>query len=374
MNILDIPLRKMMLKEEFRRRLPEKSIVKAAADLHAKRKPRPCGLTIHPAIGCTNQCVYCYIQDMGFPFNKITPYGLSGPELAHALLSNPYYMPTINGTYLAIGSITEPFHKIAINKTMEYLKALEELGNPTQFSTKEYINEEIAKRIAKIKVPISPLITIVTIQKKDILEPNAPDIDLRLKTIRNLRIGGLKPIIFIRPILPGVTDKEAEDIIVEAKNAGAVGAVVGGFRVTTNIIKRLSKSGVDLKIVVKTTDKKDLGKRKQVSVESKELKNLIMEIVKEKGLKAFSSSCCANAYISETTCINLCKDAIRNIPRVNIDDVNKLVKMIIGKKVKDVVINDKYMRILMEERLTAKMRKTLKYNLKTIFRRRVDIL
>ncbi|MEM3394204.1 MAG: radical SAM protein, partial [Candidatus Methanomethylicia archaeon] len=130
MELSTIPLRKIILKEKYENRLPEKSIIKASSDQH------------------TNQCIYCYIQDMGFNFKRITPYGLNGLELAYALLSNPYYMPTMYGTYLAIGSVTEPFHELVVNKTIEYLRAIEELENPVQFSTKEYIDEETAKKIA----------------------------------------------------------------------------------------------------------------------------------------------------------------------------------------------------------------------------------
>jgi len=371
MGLSSIPIIKIMLKENYKKKLPEKSIIKASSDYHAKRKPRPCGLTIHPAIGCTNQCIYCYIQDMGFNFRSIKPYGLNGLELAYALLSNPYYMPTINGTYLAIGSITEPFHEKIAEKTIEYLKAMEELGNPVQFSTKEYIDEETAKMIAKIKLPISPLITIVTIEKRKILEPNAREIDLRLKTIKNLRSEKLKPMVFIRPIIPGITDVEAEEIINEAKRAGAVGVVVGGMRITSTIIRRMKSAGLELKGIT-NVDEKSLGKR-QIQIKTGELKQYIMRIAEEKGLKAFPSACCANAYVSETTCINLCKKAIRKIPETSVEEVDKIVRTITGKKTRDILLDKDSVRILMEEKLSRKESEILKYNLKTLLRRTVNI-
>ena len=36
----------------------------ALRDHHAKRPPRPCGITIHTGIGCPLGCAYCYIYDM----------------------------------------------------------------------------------------------------------------------------------------------------------------------------------------------------------------------------------------------------------------------------------------------------------------------
>lgn len=364
MDLTSIPLWKMMLKEKYREKLSEKSIMKASSDHHAKRKPRPCGLTIHPAIGCVNQCIYCYIQDMGYNFNNITPYGLNGAEMVYALLSNPYFMPTINGTYIAIGSVTEPFHKNVRNKTMEYIKAFEELGNPVQFSTKEYIDEELAKKIAQIKIPISPLITIVTLKNKNVLEPKAPDIELRIKTIRNLKAEGLKPIVFIRPIIPGITDNEAEEIINEAKRAGAIGIVAGSLRLTKGVMERMSKVGLNVKLIREAIEGGEAGK----------MKKKIMGIAEEKGLKAFPSSCCANAYVSGTTCINLCKNALREIPKASVEDVKNLIKNIIGKKARSIIFNDNSIRILMEEKLTRKEKDILKYNLRVILRRIVNIL
>ncbi|MEM3885989.1 MAG: radical SAM protein [Candidatus Methanomethylicia archaeon] len=373
MELSTIPLRKIILKEKYENRLPEKSIIKASSDQHSKRKPRPCGLTIHPAIGCTNQCIYCYIQDMGFNFKRITPYGLNGLELAYALLSNPYYMPTMYGTYLAIGSVTEPFHELVVNKTIEYLRAIEELENPVQFSTKEYIDEETAKKIAKIKLSISPLITIVTIEKKDILEPNAKEIDLRLKTIRNLKSEGLKPMVFIRPIIPGVTDVEAEEIINEAKRAGAVGIVAGNMRITSTIIKRMKNAGLNLKGVIRGVNEEVLGKNQIYVKMEEDIKGYIVKMAEEKGLKAFKSSCCANAYVSGTTCINLCRKSIGNIPKTSVEEVEKIIKTIVGKKPKDIILNENNVRILMEEKLTRRENEILKYNLRIILRRTIDI-
>ncbi|RLE48920.1 MAG: radical SAM protein, partial [Candidatus Methanomethylicota archaeon] len=208
MNIKDLPLMKIMAKANLERKLSSASISKAKSDFHAKRKPRPCGLTIHSAIGCPNSCLYCYIQDMGFDFAEAKPYGLTGDELLYALLTNPYFIPSRWGTFLAFGSIADPFNVAATNKTIEYLNTISILGNPCQFSTKAHIDEDLALKLSSINTPISPLVTIVTIEKARILEPLAPSIEERLETIRNLKEKKLKPMLFLRPIIPGVTDNE----------------------------------------------------------------------------------------------------------------------------------------------------------------------
>ena len=42
----------------------EEAVRRAGRDPHARRPPRPCGLTVHPGRGCPNACLYCYVGDL----------------------------------------------------------------------------------------------------------------------------------------------------------------------------------------------------------------------------------------------------------------------------------------------------------------------
>jgi len=79
-----------------------------------------------------------------------------------------------------------------------------------------------------------------------VLEPNAPPPSERLDFIRELRNAGLKPMLFLRPLIPGIVDKEIDDILDEAKSAGAVGVVAGALRVSPLILSRMEKAGINL--------------------------------------------------------------------------------------------------------------------------------
>ncbi len=381
MKVTEIPLKKIMMKNDLKGKLSLKSQIKAESDYHARRKPRPCGLTVHPGIGCTNRCIYCYIQDMGFSFTKITPYGLTGRELAYALLSNPFFYPTRQGTYIAIGSITEPFHQKIKEKTMQYLLSISRLGNPIQFSTKEHIDRETARVMARLKSPISPLITITTIHRREILEPQAPPIYRRLQTIRNLKREGMKPMLFLRPIIPGITDVEIDEIIGEAKHAGVIGVVIGGLRITRNIIERMRRKGIDVEEIMRRLKGKKLSNR-QIYVGMRDLKEKIVEVVRENGLKIFKSACCATAYVSETPCINICWEGqictkcnnkcVEKIPEITLEEIGHLTKMIIGRETKKIV-RKKYETTIYIEKIAKSKVEILKYGLQVLLRNRIRI-
>ncbi len=99
---------KIAVREELASKLDRKERKEALDDRHAHREPRPCGLTVHPGRGCTYACIYCYVEDMGMP-RRPEPSRLSGLQLAYAIASNPYTLLGKGGTFLAFGSVTEPF-------------------------------------------------------------------------------------------------------------------------------------------------------------------------------------------------------------------------------------------------------------------------
>lgn len=299
-----IDLKKGLLKA-IEDKLSDRERREALTDSHVRRKPRPCGLTIHTSIGCALQCRYCYIYDMGFKA-AFTSYPLSGLQLAYTLLNNPYFIPTVHGTYLAIGSISEPFHPAVKDKTFEYIESFYNLlGNPTQFSTKYYISRIEAENLSEISgKKISPLVTIVTLEKSRELEPYAPSPDKRLESVKNLREAGLKPFIFIRPIIPGVTDLEYKTIIDKAREYGAVGVVAGTLRVTRRILRGLRELNIDVKEVEKRLEVPVEKMREGVQYEiyTGDIKREIQKYAVKNGLMFFPSSCMANLYTHGLVC------------------------------------------------------------------------
>ncbi|MCS7140070.1 MAG: radical SAM protein [Candidatus Nezhaarchaeota archaeon] len=306
-----VSLKKSLL-SVIEKKLKKRELDVARSDWHAKRKPIGCGLTIHPGVGCPLQCSYCYVYDMGF--NKhATPYSLSGMQLIAALLHNKYFYPSIWGTYLAFGSVTEPFLPAIRSKTLEYLKSVAEyLGNPCQVSTKVVVPDEVIEEIASFKnLRLSILITVTSLKQYRNLEKNAPDPYDRLYSIKTWRKRGFKPFVFLRPLLPGLSMDEIDELVNQAKEVGAYGIVVGNLRLSTNVLRRLVDLGLRLDHFKKVINK---GlKRGFIDVRVNDgLLSSIKRRVLEKGLIFLKRACCANTVtqylhgLTESICPTLC--------------------------------------------------------------------
>lgn len=295
---------KQRLTAELESKLNDREQQEARRDHHARRRPIPCGMTIHTGIGCNFSCLYCYVPEMGFPLRP-KPYPLSGLQLVYALLINPYFVPGKPGTLLAFGSVTEPFMKTTIERALEYLEATwRYLGNPQQISTKSVLDGEHLERfMSKADPRISVLLSITTIHYATVLEPGAPSPDERFDFARKLTRKGMHATLFLRPIIPGVTDKEFDEIMRRARDAGIRTMVPGSLRVTPGILRRLWASrAVDVSLIERRLPRQPLNSRDQVVIRGTDLKNLAAKVARRYGLAVLPSSCSANIVSHGLAC------------------------------------------------------------------------
>ena len=314
-------------KEDLRRRLEGElsgeSIERARRDPHAYRYPRPCGMTIHTGIGCSYSCTYCYIYDMGFP-HRARPYPLSGKELLYALAINPYVILGPGGTMLALGSVTEPFLPETRERALEYIQVLGSLGNPIQVSSKSILSDRDIARIREYAPHISFLETVVCLKDCERLEPLAPRPYERVVFMGRLVKAGIHTSLFMRPIIPGITDRDAYEIFSMAREVGVKSVVLGTLRVTEGIYIRLRGIGVDLSGRVP-------GRLSgsQVPIRARDLKDKLASMARQMGFRVYEAACGANIEASKLGC-NACRwgpcgDPGR-IPEADVKDVEEFVK------------------------------------------------
>lgn len=306
---------KSSLASRLESELSQREIEQAKNDHHARRRPRPCGMTIHTGIGCNLGCLYCYVPDMGFSM-KPQPYPLNGKQLVYALLMNKHFVPGPYGTLLAFGSVTEPFLPETKERALEYIEATYHyLKNPQQISTKSILSDEDIDKFASVSDPnINVLVTIVTIDLAKKLEPAAPSPEERLSFASKLIRKGVSVTLFMRPIIPGITDREAEKILSLARRAGIQTVVLGSLRVTSGIIKRLEASGVvDIGEILRRLPRNPRSNKDQVTIIENDIKNRIAKLARKMGLTVLPSSCSANIYSHRMWCYG-CKWGPCGIP------------------------------------------------------------
>lgn len=298
----------------------------AARDPHARRRPRPCGITIHPGHGCPLRCVYCYIYDMGFG-TEARPYPLSGEEMAYALARNPYVVP--ERTLAAFGSVTEPLLPVLRRRTLEYAEAIARwLKLPIQLSTKLLIDGEISEKLRDADPGASILVSVSTLRHWRKVEPNAPDPLLRIRAATEAVRKGLRVDLFLRPIIPGLlTREELRELLHEAKKAGFTGVVAGSLRVTKGIVNRLRASGLSLSVLEDSLARIKLT-NKQVPVPDRATKEAVRAIASEVGLEYLPSACAANVRAHGIGCA-LCKfGPCGTPPRPDETDVEEFLELL----------------------------------------------
>lgn len=295
---------KAKLKGKLEELLGSEELKVASRDWHAQRKPIPCGMTIHTGIGCSFGCLYCYIFDMGFP-PKPRAYPLTGLQLVYSLALNPYFVPGSNGTLLAFGSVTEPFLEVSLDRTFEYLKYLRDyLGNPQQISTKAALDDRSIEVFTSSADPlIDVLVTVTTLKHWKILEPGAPNPLDRLEFASKLARRGFHVTLFMRPIIPGVTDREARSILEEALNHGIRDVVPGTLRVTPRILRRLESSKlIDVTEIGRRLPRKPVNPREQIPIRGSDLKKLVSREAERLGLRVHPASCASNISAHNQAC------------------------------------------------------------------------
>ena len=349
--IADLWEKKVVISNELRR-LSGPKAKEAERDLHSKRIPRPCGITIHTGIGCSFGCVYCYVPDMGFPMRP-RPYPLDPLQLVYALSINPYVIP--RRTLAAFGSVTEPFLKETRERALAYMREVSRwLELPLQVSTKAVLDDEIIKSLLSSDRNFSVLVSVSVIGKEaKKLEPNAPPPEERLEGAGRAVKKGLKVTLFLRPIIPQITDIQAERIFEIALSRGVREVVLGTLRVTPGIMKRLKAIGMENVVseIIRRLPRSPRNNSDQVTIRGSDLKKRISSVARKLGFRVLPSSCSANILAHEEWCeacnMGPCgfrEKALKNVER----EASELLE-VIGIKFKDVTYDGRLLSIKVKE-------------------------
>ena len=208
--------------------LPVKSILN---ECHSERVPFR--WTVNPYRGCEFGCHYCYARYTheymeldGADFES----KIYVKENAGSLVDRDLAHDKIWGEHIAIGTATDPYQPAerefgATRAILEKMAEREGLSLSITTKSDQVVRDiDLLRRIsARSSLTIHVTVTTVRTRLARMLEPRAPRPDLRLEAVRKLREAGINVGVNAMPILPGLTDSEADlDALMRAaRDSGA---------------------------------------------------------------------------------------------------------------------------------------------------------
>ena len=158
---------------------------------------------------CPYKCRYCFVRAGGYQLLD----NLSIDEIAGSVRGFPPEVGRIE-----LGLDKDPMHNQ--QSALELISRLAESGKDVSFATKADLTDETIARLAGIGRAMASegrylftKVSLMGFETARAYEPNAPDPDRRVDTVRRLHEAGLPTIIYIKPILPDLPDDEIERVL-----------------------------------------------------------------------------------------------------------------------------------------------------------------
>jgi len=196
--------------------------------------PMPFGWTVNPYRGCEMGCHYCFArythEFLGLGDPEAFERTIYVKEIDRDRLVTEFRRARRSGQTVALGTATDPYQPAEgrFDVTRRILEAAREVpGLHLSITTKSTLvtrDAGLLRTIAEAsEVTVNLSITTTDPALARRLEPRAPRPDLRFGAMRTLADAGVATRLFIMPILPGLTDDEANlrTLLAAARDAGA---------------------------------------------------------------------------------------------------------------------------------------------------------
>jgi len=196
--------------------------------------PMPFGWTVNPYRGCEMGCHYCFArythEFLGLGDPEAFERTIYVKEIDRDRLIAEFRRARRSGQTVALGTATDPYQPAEgrFDVTRRILEAAREVpGLSLSITTKSTLVTRDAGLLRTIadasEVTVNLSITTADPALARRLEPRAPRPDLRFGAMRTLADAGVATRLFIMPILPGLTDHEANlrTLLAAARDAGA---------------------------------------------------------------------------------------------------------------------------------------------------------
>jgi DNA repair photolyase len=205
---------------------PCKSVLNRVQNMHFK-------WSINPYTGCSHACRYCYARSFylkaergtAADFDRVIYVKTNAPEVLRSELSRRSW----KREEVLIGASTDPYQPAEgrFRITRGVLTALAESRTPTSLITKGTLvlrDLDLLQQLraaAGVEVHMTVASMDEAVWRK--LEPGTPPPAARMAAVRRLNAAGIPTGVFLAPIMPGITDNEAQlrGVMEAAADAGA---------------------------------------------------------------------------------------------------------------------------------------------------------
>jgi len=194
----------------------------------------PFGHTINPYRGCSHACVYCFARPthdylglgIGTDFERKIVVKVNAVERLRAELRAPAW----GGDHIAMGTNTDPYQHAEgkYHLTRGIVETLSGARNPFSILTKSTLILRDAAVLAAAceRTEVGVSFSIGTLDRSvwKRTEPGTPPPDRRVEAMRRLTALGIPCGVLVAPVLPGLSDSEAQltEVVEACAEAGAV--------------------------------------------------------------------------------------------------------------------------------------------------------
>ncbi|MDI2098212.1 Rv2578c family radical SAM protein [Ruicaihuangia caeni] len=214
-------------------------LAKSALNKVPKSSSMPFDWTINPMRGCLHRCTYCFARgtheylglDSGDDFDRQIVVKVNVVDVLAAELGRPSW----RRERVALGTNTDPYQRAEGRYRFMpgIIAALAASGTPLSLLTKGTLLRRdlplLSEAAQQVPVDIATSIAIFDDELQQSVEPGTPTASARLASITAAAELGLRPTVFLMPVLPRLTDsREHLDYALSRIAAAGASRVVYG--------------------------------------------------------------------------------------------------------------------------------------------------
>lgn len=174
--------------------------------LYSKDKKR---IFVNTCLGCTGQCVYCYLPKMGYD-NKSNDLHI---KKAEDLISEIESRGISKDTLITLGCFSECWDDINKSETKKLITYFLKRGNQIQLSTKKEIKPQEIEPFVELIQYSGQLVIFVsssTISRWKEIEKNTTEPFKRFRIFNIPKEWNIPTVLYMKPVLRNITKQDIE--------------------------------------------------------------------------------------------------------------------------------------------------------------------